>query len=88
VLFPWSPVGRSRLFLFYKKEVKKMNRDLKIAILAAGYNSQHDFSDAVNMGPPIVSNVVHNRRKLTKAQAKVWQAVLQCKPKLLKAITD
>ena len=65
-----------------------MNRDLKIAILVAGYDSQHDFSDAVNMGPPVVSNIIHNRKKLTRQQAAIWQAVLQCKPKLLKAITD
>lgn len=65
-----------------------MNRDLKIAILAAGYDSQHDFSDAVNMGPPVVSNIIHNRKKLTRQQAAIWQKVLKCKPKLLKAITD
>ena len=65
-----------------------MNREIRVAILQAGYDCQHDFSDAVNMAPPVVSNVIHNRKKLTAAQAKTWQKVLKCKPKLLKNITD
>jgi hypothetical protein len=65
-----------------------MNLKLKIALLEAGFTSQHDFSDVVKMRPPVVSNVLRGRRKLKKEEAKVWQAVLQCKPKLLKPITD
>ena len=65
-----------------------MNREIRVAILAAGYDRHYDFADAVGMKPPDLSSVLCNRRKLTKAQAKVWQKVLKCRPKLLKPITD
>ena len=65
-----------------------MNRKIRIAILAAGFNSQHDFADVVDMRPPVVSNIIHGRKKLTEKQAKIWQKILECKPALLKPITD
>lgn len=65
-----------------------MNKDLRIAILQANFDSQHDFADAVNMHPPIVSNVIHNRKRLTKAEAKIWQKVLKCKRSILNRITE
>lgn len=65
-----------------------MNREIRVAILANGYDRHYDFADAVGMLPPDLSGVLCNRRKLTKAQAEVWQAVLQCKPKLLKNVTE
>lgn len=65
-----------------------MNREIRVAILGAGYDQHYHFADMVGMRPPDLSGVLCNRRKLTKEQAKTWQKVLQCKPKLLKAITD
>ena len=64
-----------------------MNREIRIAILKSGFDCHHDFADCVGMRPPVVSNVLRGRRMLTKEQAEIWLAVLQCRPKLLKSIT-
>lgn len=65
-----------------------MNREIRIAILKSGFDLQCDFANAVGMSAPVVCNILKNRKTLTEAQSKVWQKVLKCKPKLLKAITD
>lgn len=65
-----------------------MNREIRVAILAAGYDSHYSFADVVGMRPPTLSNVLCNRRKLTQVEAKVWLSVLKCKPALLKSVTE
>ena len=65
-----------------------MNREIRVEILKSGFDLQCDFANAVNMSAPVVCNILKNRKKLTESQAKVWQKVLKCKPKLLKPITE
>lgn len=64
-----------------------MNRRIRIAILEAGFDLQCDFAEAVRMSTPFVSNILKGRKKLSKQQAEAWQAVLQCRPCVLKNVT-
>lgn len=64
-----------------------MNREIRVAILAAGYDRHYDFADAVGMKPPDLSSVLCNRKKLTREQSETWRAVLKCRPILLKKVT-
>lgn len=65
-----------------------MKLKIRIAILEAGFKYQSDFAEILGTSTSFVSNVVNGRRKLTWEEAKLWQTVLKCKPKLLKDITE
>ena len=64
-----------------------MNLKLKIALLTAGYERQADFAEIIGKPESFVSNVLRGRKKLSKEDSETWQALLNCRPCILKSVT-
>lgn len=54
---------------------RKMNRELKGQIVKI-FGSQGDFACAVKKSEPLVSQIIHGRRRLPDEEKKVWAQLL------------
>ena len=63
------------------------NRDIRLAILQAGFDCNADFAQAVGIHESTLSRVLKDRRKLKKDQAKRWVKLLNCDPTILAPVT-
>ena len=64
-----------------------MNLKLRIALLESGFERQADFAEIIGKPESFVSNVLRGRKKLSKEESETWQAVLNCRPCVLKNVT-
>ena len=62
-----------------------MHKALKIEILKK-FDTQGDFAVKVGMHESKVSQVIRNRRKLTKKQADIWLKALKCDPSIFEPV--
>jgi plasmid maintenance system antidote protein VapI len=61
--------------------------EVRIEILKK-FQTQSDFAQAVPVHESLVSQVLRARRKLSPAQAKKWQRLLNCDSEILAPVTN
>ena len=64
-----------------------MKLELKFAILAK-FRNQYNFARKLHIHETKLSQVLHGRRKLSKAEASSWIKALGCTPDLLNSVLE
>jgi hypothetical protein len=64
-----------------------MELELKFAILAK-FGNQYSFAREIHIHETKLSQVLHGRRKLSKAEAGSWIKALGCTPDLLNSVLE
>ena len=61
------------------------NTILKLCILSK-FRTQVAFAEAINSREEVISRTIHGRRKLTKEEADIWIAALDCDKTVLEPV--
>lgn len=62
------------------------HREIRLAILQAGFDCNADFAQAIGIHESVLSRVLNGRHMLKPDQAKVWANSLNCDPEILSGI--